>query len=223
MCKGELQLGVLYETMDLELCSAVLTLPFSGLVELEGSYEEQGAEIAPVLTSLNAALENGAVTAEAGVCLQCTVTRMVSVPMVEDAYATRGILRAEYQSCTIQPRLDSRLLRQELRHELPAQAAEVVRAEALPDAPELQYGEGTLRVRTPVLLRVLYRDAGGEYRQAEGRTELSADEPISSMSFTTSLKYASITSCEQEIASRSEVSSPSISCSLYSLRMSAVR
>ena len=177
VCKGEVQLSLLYETMDLELCSAALTLPFSGLVELEDSYEEQGAEITPVLTSLNAALENGAVTAEAGVCLQCLVTQMVSVPMVEDAYATRGVLHTEYQSCALQPRLDSRLLRQELRHELPVQAAEVVRAEALPDAPELQYGDGAVRVRTPVLLRVLYRDAGGEYRQTEGRTELSVELP----------------------------------------------
>ncbi len=177
VCKGEVELSVLYETVDLELCSAVLTMPFSGLVELEGSYEEQGAELLPVLTSLDAALENGAVTAEVGVCLQCLVTQMVSVPVVEDAYATRGVLHTEYQSCALQPLLDSRLLRQELRHELPAQAAEVIRAEALPDVPEVRCGDGMAGVRTPVLLRVLYRDAGGEYRQAEGRTELSVELP----------------------------------------------
>ena len=176
-CKGEVLLSVLYENMDLEPCSAALTLPFSGLVELGNSYEEQGLEIMPVFTSLNAALENGAVTAEAGVCLQCLVTQTVSVPLVEDAYATRGVLHTEYRSLSLQPRLDSRVLRQELRHELPVQAAEVVRAEALPDVPELQYGDSTVHVRTPVQLRALYRDAAGEYRQAEGRAELTAEIP----------------------------------------------
>lgn len=177
VCKGTVQLSVLYETLDLELCGAALSLPFSQLIELSDSYEEQGLEIVPALTSLNTSLENGQVTAEAGVCLQCLVTQTVSVPMVEDAYATRGILHTEYQSCELQPQLDSRLLRQELRQELPAQAAEVIRAEALPDAPELQRRDGATGVRVPVLLRVLYRDGQGEYRQAEGRAELTAELP----------------------------------------------
>lgn len=177
VCKGTVQLRLICETMDLELCSVGLALPFSQLIELEDSYEEQGLEIVPVLTSVNALAENGAVSAEVGICLQCLVTQTVSVPMVEDAYATRGTLHAEYRSCGLQPQLDSRLLRQELRGELPVQADEVIRAEALPDAPELRTESGVCRVRVPVLLRALYRDGQGEYRQAETRTELTAELP----------------------------------------------
>ena len=177
VCKGTVQLSVLYETPDLELSGAELSLPFSQLIELKGSYDEQGLEIVPALTSLNVSLENGQVAVEAGVCLQCLVTRPVSVPMVEDAYATRGVLHAEYQSCALQPQLDSRVLRQELRQELPVQAEEVIRAEALLDAPELQQTSGAVRVRVPVQLRVLCRDAQGQYRQAEGKAELTAEIP----------------------------------------------
>ena len=177
VCKGTVQFSILYETPDLTLCSAALSLPFSGLIELEGSYDEQGLEIVPVFTSVNAAPESGAVAVEAGVCLQCLVTQTVSVRTVEDAYATRGVLHTEYRSCAMQPQLDSRLLRQELRQELPAQASEVVRAEALPDAPEIQQSEGLCRVRVPVGLRVLYRDGQGEYRQTASRAELNAEVP----------------------------------------------
>ena len=177
VCKGIVQLDVLYETPDLELVSAALSLPFSQLVELEGSYEEQGLEITPALTSLNVLAENGQVTVEAGLCLQCLVTQTASVPMVEDAYATRGTLHTEYRSCALQPRLDSRVLRQELRQELPVQAEEVIRAEALLDAPELRYSGGMTGARVPVRLRVLYRDAGGEYRLAESAAALTAELP----------------------------------------------
>ena len=177
VCKGAVLLNVLYETPELELCGTSLSLPFSQLIDLEGSYEEQGLEIVPVITSVDAAAEGGQITAEAGVCLQCLVTQTVRVPLVEDAYATRGVLHAEYRSCCLQPQLDCRVLRQELRSELPVSAAEVIRAEALPAVPELTQQDGQCRVRVPVLLRVLYRDGQGQYCRAEGHAELTAQTP----------------------------------------------
>lgn len=177
VCRGELRLRLLYETPDGDLASGDLSLPFSQLIELERSYEEQGLEIVPVLTALEVLAEGGGVTVEAGVCLQCIVTQTVTVPVVEDAYALRGSLEFETQTVALRPLLDERTLHQELREELPANAERIVRAEILPDAPQAETDADVCRIRVPVLIRALYCDSQGAYRQAERRTELSLELP----------------------------------------------
>ena len=176
-CKGALRLSLLYQTPEGTLGGCELSMPFSQLIDLEGSYDEQGLELLPVLTSLEVMAEGSGVSVEAGICLQCVVTQTVNVPLVEDAYALRGNLRAETQRLELQPLLDSRTLRQDCLLELPAQAAEILRAEALPDAPRIEWDDGLCRIRVPVAVRVLCRDARGECRLVEGSTELSGELP----------------------------------------------
>ncbi len=174
-CKGALRLSLLCQSPEGSLSGCELSMPFSQLIDLEGNYEEQGAEIVPVLTSVETMAENGGVTVEAGICLQCVVTSTTPVPLVEDAYALRGKLRVETQRLCLQPLLDSRTLRQDCTLALPAQAEEILRAEAIPDAPQTKWRDSVCRIQAPVLVRVLYRDAQGQCRQAEGRTELSQE------------------------------------------------
>lgn len=177
VCKGNLLVTVLYETPEGALDSAALTLPFSLVTELEGEYEEQALSLCPVLTSLQAAPEGDGITVEAGLCMQCVVSRTLMVNAVTDAYATRGTLTLRWQDLAMRPRLDERALRQELRTEVPAQCAQVVRAEALPDVPQTRWQDDRLRVCVPVLFRVLYRDSEGAYQSAEHRAELNAEIP----------------------------------------------
>ena len=177
VCKGVLRLSLLYRTAEGRLCGTDLPIPFSQLIDLEGSYDEQGLEIVPVLTSAEAMAEDGGVSVEAGICLQCTVTQTAQVPIVEDAYALRGTLHADTQTLQMLPLLDSRVLRQDCALELPAQAGEIVRAEAAADAPQIEWQGETCRIRVPVLVRALYRDHQGLCRQAEGRAELAQELP----------------------------------------------
>ena len=177
VCKGVLRLDLLYRTTEGRLCGGELPIPFSQLIDLEGSYDGQDLEIVPVLTSAEAMAEDGGVSVEAGIALQCIVTQVSEVPIVEDAYALRGSLHVERQALQLQPLLDSRTLRQDCALELPAQAGEVVRADAAPDAPQIEWQNDVCRIRVPVQVRVLYRDAQGICRLAEGRTELRQELP----------------------------------------------
>ena len=177
VCKGQLLLRLLYETPEQALSSCELSLPFSQFMELEREYEEQGLSLIPVLTSLEATAEGDGIMVEAGICMQYCVTQTVQVPMLCDAYATRGSLSLQWRNFGMQPRLDSRIIRQELRQELSAAASEIVRAEALPDAPQTEWLEGICRLRLPVQLQVLYRDAQGQFQTAARRTELTMEVP----------------------------------------------
>ena len=177
VCKGSLQLSVLYETPEGSLAATQLSLPFSQFMDLRGSYEEQGLHLMPVLTSLEASVEGEGIGVEAGICMQLCVTQTVPVPLVEDAYATRGTLELQWREYGMRPRLDHRLLHQELRQELPAQAVQVVRAEALPDVAQAEWQAEHCRVVVPVQLRVLYLDAEGQYQCVSHRAELQAEVP----------------------------------------------
>lgn len=177
VCKGQLIMRLLYETREQALASAEVSLPFSQFMDLEREYEEQGLRLIPVLTGLEAVAEGDSVTVEAGVNLQCMIHQTVQVPMLRDAYATRGALELQWKSCEMVPRLDSRLIRQELRQELRTEASEVVRAEAMADAPEMEWQEGQCRIKLPVQLRVLYRDPQGQFRSAGQRAEVNVEVP----------------------------------------------
>lgn len=177
VCKGQLLLRLLYETPEQTLSACELAMPFSQFMELEREYEEQGLNLIPVLTSLEAAAEGEGITVEAGICMQCCVTQTLQVPMLRDAYATRGNLSLQWRNYGMQPRLDSRLLHQELRQEISAGVSEVVRAEALPDAPQTEWLDGICRIRVPVQLQVLYRDHQGQFQTASRRAELSMEVP----------------------------------------------
>ena len=172
VCKGLLRVGALCQSPDGAIGGCELSIPFSQLIDLEGRYDGQSVEIVPVLTALETMAENGNVSVEAGISLQCIVTQTVNVPLAEDAYALRGTLRTQTGEVDLQPLLDSRTLRQDCALELPVQANEILRAEAVPDAAQVEWIGGTCRVRVPVAVRVLDRDPKGLCRQAEGSTEL---------------------------------------------------
>lgn len=178
VCKGTIYVAVLYETMDAAVNSAELALPFSHVLDLSDAYDEQSIRMIPVLTGLQTALEGGAIRVEASLNLQCIVMLTRLVPMVEDAYATRGTLALRWREYGIRPRLDSRVLRQELREELDAPAEQVLRAEALPGIPQLIWQDSQCRICIPVRLRVLFLDKEGHYgsitRTSELCMELSA-------------------------------------------------
>ena len=178
VCKGQLLMRLMYETQEQALASCEVSLPFSQFIDLEREYEEQGLRLIPVITGLEAVAEGDSVTVEAGIHLQCCIHQTVQVPMLRDAYATRGELRLQWQSYGMQPRLDSRLIRQELRQELSASdVAEVVRAEALVDAPQTEWQDGQCRVKVPVQLQVLCRDSQGQFRGVNRRAELAMEIP----------------------------------------------
>lgn len=175
VCKGQLLMRLLYETQEQALAACEVSLPFSQFMDLEREYEEQGLSLTPVLTSLEAVAEGDSVTVEAGICLQCCVHQTVQVPMLCDAYATRGELQLQWQNYGMQPRLDSRMMRQEVRQELSGEVTEVVRAEALGDAPQTEWQEGLCRVKVPVQLQVLCRDAQGQFRSLSRRAEVAVE------------------------------------------------
>ncbi len=177
VCKGQLLMRLLYETQAQTLASCEVSLPFSQFMDLEREYEEQGLQLIPVLTSIEAVAEGDSVTVEAGVNLQCMIHQTVQVPMLRDAYATRGKLDLRWQNYEMMPRLDSRVIRQELRQELRAEVSEVVHAEAMADAAQIEWQEGLCRIRVPVQIQTLYRDSQGQFHSGVCRAELMAEIP----------------------------------------------
>ncbi len=175
VCKGTLRLSLLYQRPEGALCGCDLSVPFSQLIDLEGSYEEQSVEIVPQLTSAEVMAEDGGVAVEAGITLQCIVMQTIEVPIVEDAYALRGALKTQTQTMQLVPLLDSRTLRQDCSLELQAQAREILRTEAMVGAPQVEWNGEVCRIRAPVQVRVLYRDEAGACRQAEGSTAFSQE------------------------------------------------
>ena len=168
VCKGTLHLSLLYETPAGELCAGELAMPFSQLIDLAGSYDEQSAEILPQLTAAEALAEDGGVAVEAGIELQCIVRQTVAVPIVEDAYALRGELQTRTQSVELTPMLDIRTLRQDLAPELPGRAREILAVDVFPGTPQIESRDGACRIRAPVQICLLYRDETGACRRAEG-------------------------------------------------------
>ncbi len=177
VCKGNLELRLLYETQEEALAACDLSVPFSQLIPLEQEYEEQGLLFYPQLTSLEAAANGTHIAVEAGILMQCCVQKVCTVPVVSDAYATRGALRMETCVYALPQLLDQRLLRQELRQELPVQGTEILHAQALPDAPHVHWQDGVSQVRVPVQLSALYRDSSGALQRAQGRAELAMEVP----------------------------------------------
>lgn len=177
VCKGNLMLQLLYGTPEGKIRYAELPLPFSHVMELSDSYEEQGLRLQPMLTALEAVAEGTQFTVEAGICMQCTVAQTRCVCMVEDAYATRGRLELAWQEYGMRPRLDSRLLRQELREEFNVSASQVIRAEALPECAHAAYQDGMCKISVGVRIRVLYQDKEGAYQSVCRRAELCVQLP----------------------------------------------
>lgn len=177
VCKGNLELRLLYETQEEALAVCDLSLPFSQLLPLEQEYEEQGLLFYPQLTSLETSANGTHIAVEAGILMQCCVQKICNVPLVDDAYATRGALRMETCVYELPQLLDQRLLRQELRQELPIQGAEILHAQALPDAPRVHWQDGVSQISVPVQLSALYRDGNGLLQLAQGKTELAMEIP----------------------------------------------
>lgn len=177
VCKGNLELRIFYETQEEALAGCDLSLPFSQLLPLEQEYEEQGLLFYPQLTSLETSADGDRIAVEAGILMQCCVQKICTVPLVADAYATRGSLQMETCVYELPQLLDQRLLRQELRQELPVQGVEILHAQALPDAPRVHWQDGVSQVSVPVQLSAMYRDGNGELQLAQGRCELAMDVP----------------------------------------------
>lgn len=94
--KGSAEIRILYQAVDESICAVSQTFPFSQYCQLAGDYDEEQLQLCMAVTSCDAELptEGGTMAVSAGLLAQCLVTKAVTLPFCEDAFATHGTLQA---------------------------------------------------------------------------------------------------------------------------------
>ena len=178
ICKGELQLQILFSDMEDKLQTQEFSLPFSQVIDLSDDYEtDTGLWITPVLTALDCTVQGDSFAVEAGLCLQACAYHSVMVPVVADAYALQGELTLDRREYGMVPELEHRRLHQELHQSLPINAAEILHAQAMPDAPKCTWADGAYQIQIPVQLSLCYRDTEGAVRLSKETGQVSVTVP----------------------------------------------
>ena len=116
----------------------------------------------------------------AGLLAQCLVTKTVTLPFCEDAFATHGTLQAEWKEFTFDCQLDRQVQQLALRDTLRGEPLRsVIDSAVFVDFPRTEPVEQGVRVTVPVNVRVLGLDAEGMMQGLSGaaraETEMPAD------------------------------------------------
>ena len=118
--KGSAEIRILYQATDGSICAVSQTFPFSQYCQLAGDYDEEQLRLCMAVTSCDAELptEGGTMAVSAGLLAQCLVTKTVTLPFCEDAFATHGTLQAEWKEFTFDCQLDRQVQQLALRDTL---------------------------------------------------------------------------------------------------------
>lgn len=180
--KGHIGLHVLYLSGDGSLNTWEEQIPFSQYCELTEDYSEAplavtmlvtGAELTP-----DGAGEGRRFLLSVGLTAQCVICQSVPLTLIEDAYAVGGTLQPEWKQYSFACELDRQTLTEELRTQTPEQAERVIDCAAYTDFPYAERADGLLRVRAPVCVHVLYRDAAGALQGACVKAESACETAL---------------------------------------------
>ena len=201
--KGRLCIKALYLGTDDQMHVFEQQLPFSQYCDLTGDYEEAplavqmlvtGAELEPESSGSRKLLVSAALTA------QCVVSRTVELHLTEDAYAVGGTLKPEWKAYSLPCRLDRLTLRDNLRVQMEADVATVLDCAVYTDFPFAERGDGVMRVKAPVTLKLLYLDPEGNLQGGTAKADAACETALSAEAQCT----AAVTACEAYAQSAAE-------------------
>ena len=178
--KGSAEIRILYQATDGSICAVSQTFPFSQYCQLAGDYDEEQLRLCMAVTSCDAELptEGGTMAVSAGLLAQCLVTKTVTLPFCEDAFATRGTLLAEWKEFTFDCQLDRQVQQLALRDTLRGEPLRsVIDSAVFVDFPRTEPVEQGVRVTVPVNVRVLGLDAEGMMQGLSGAARAETELP----------------------------------------------
>ena len=100
ICKGEMVLDVLYRSGG-ETASAVFELPYSQVMDFEGSFEEGEPDVAAAVRSVEVALREGELEVSVECLLQAALWARRKVTVLSDLYSTAQPLEVDCSICTL--------------------------------------------------------------------------------------------------------------------------
>lgn len=178
--KGSAEIRILYQATDGSICAVSQTFPFSQYCQLAGDYDEERLRLCMAVTSCDAELptEGGTMAVSAGLLAQCLVTKTVTLPFCEDAFATHGTLQAEWKEFTFDCQLDRQVQQLALRDTLRGEPLRsVIDSAVFVDFPRTEPVEQGVRVTVPVNVRVLGLDAEGMMQGLSGAARAETELP----------------------------------------------
>ena len=178
--KGSAEIRILYQATDGSICAVSQTFPFSQYCQLAGDYDEEQLRLCMAVTSCDAELptEGGTMAVSAGLLAQCLVTKTVTLPFCEDAFATHGTLQAEWKEFTFDCQLDRQVQQLALRDTLRGEPLRsVIDSAVFVDFPRTEPVEQGVRVTVPVNVRVLGLDAEGMMQGLSGAARAETELP----------------------------------------------
>lgn len=180
--KGHICLHVLYLSGDGSINAWEEQIPFSQYCALSDDYSEAPLSVTMLVTSAELELdgtgEGRRFLLSVGLTAQCVVSRTIPLTLIEDAYAVGGTLEAEWKQYSLACELDRQTIYEELRTQSAEQADCVIDCAAYCDFPYTERTDGVLRVKAPVCVHVLYRDAAGALQGACIKTESACETAL---------------------------------------------
>lgn len=177
--KGTLCVHALYKTPEGRMQTVSQIVPFSQYCELSGEYDDGEAQITMAVTG--AQLEPDAAQPEQKLCFavqllaQCTVSRMQSVTLLEDAYAIGAELTPQWCEVALESRLDAQTLRQTLRDTVHADVQSVAECAAYLGLPVQTRVQGGVHLEVPAFVNLLYYDRDDALQGASARLAAQCD------------------------------------------------
>lgn len=117
--KGSANVNVLYRGEDNGVYTAAAELPFSQIMEVTGVAEDAECDLTLVLTGAECVLNPGddgrTVSVSVEVLAQAVVRESRVMEVLVDAYSTREPLKAEWETCPVEGRLDRGIRSQNVR------------------------------------------------------------------------------------------------------------
>ena len=159
--KGTALCKFLYLSEDQTLCLYQQQLPFSQYCELQTDYDEEQAEILPILTGYDLEVE-GQEASRAMVTMhvlaQCVVSGNKTVSLIEDAYCTQGKLIPAWKDYAMDVCLDRQHTMQTVRQHLSGGLQELLDTDVYVDYPAADQKDGSTQITVPVQIHVLGYD-----------------------------------------------------------------
>ncbi len=172
--KGLLYCDFLYRAENQSLYLWQQQLPFSQYCELEGDYDEETVEVTLVPTGYDADRqdqEGRSVALTVNLLAQCLVTGQRSVTLLEDAYGAGKVLTPQWQTYSLESRLDSPAAVQTVRAALEGNLKELLSCDVYLGFPQVEREGGQAKVTAPVTFSVLGYDENGALQSCTGSAE----------------------------------------------------
>lgn len=177
--KGKILLHFLYTSATGSLHVFDTELPFSQYAELNGESEDGDVRISILKLKFEAETdgqeESKRLFIGISALAQAVVYEKQYIDLFEDAYVTRGSLKAQWQDIKVQAKLDSQNISNGGEVSVPATTEKVIDATVYTDAPMLRRDADKLKVIMPVTANVIYLDTDGVIKGKESKGEIIYD------------------------------------------------